>query len=202
MAPAIPRVSDFMLRISHFRSLRFRSYVLSLLSCVFPQFFQKIRRIPLDFSTPFFGLEMRVLKKYPKNPQFRPISAQFLSKSHQNARKIVNIRKSLCHHLNLLSQKHLTPFFSESPISPRVHSLPQESAFFAQKRRFTPDNRTFHPPPHPTIRVFRSKITVSPAYPAQFSRPKNSAHPPQNPPQIPARPDSCLSPYNVSAHPD
>ena len=138
----------------------------------------------------------------PKNHQFPLSFCPKVTKKLQKARKIVNISKSLCHHLNPLLQKHLTPFFSESPISPRVHSLPPKSPFFAQKRGFIPDNRTFHPPPHPKIPRIRSKIAVSLAYLAQFSRPKNSAHPPQNPPQIPARPDSCPGPYNVSAHPD
>ena len=136
-------------------SIPFHLY-LSGLGVLCGKYFFIFRIFPLDFSTPFFGLEMRVLKKYPKNPQFRPISAQFLSKSHQNARKIVNIRKSLCHHLNLLSQKHLTPFFSESPISPRVHSLPPESAFFAQKSSFERSRRANFLPP---TRFFAQKRT-------------------------------------------
>jgi len=90
---------------------------------------------PLTFR-PLFWPKNEGAQKPPKNHQFPPISTQFLSKSHQKARKIINIRKSQCHHLNLLSSKHLTPFFSESPISPRVHSRPSEPPFFAQKSSF------------------------------------------------------------------
>ena len=84
---------------------------------------------------------MRVLKKYPKNTNFGqfPLSlCQKVTKKLQKARKIVIISKSLCHHLNLLSQKHLTPFFSESPISPRVHSRGPKILIFSPKMHFNP----------------------------------------------------------------
>ena len=102
---------------------------------------------------------MRVLKKCPKTTDFGqfPLSfCQKVTKKLQKARKIVNIRKSLCHHLNPLSRKHLTPVFSESPISPRVHSLPPESAFFAQKSSFERSRRANFLPP---TRFFAQKRT-------------------------------------------
>src|SRR4030042_5543252 len=91
---------------------------------------------------------MRVLKKYPKTTnfgQFPPSFCRKVTKKLQKARKIVHISKSLCHHLNLLSQKHLTPFFSESPISPRVHSplvaliWPSARTIFLSRRLKGPD---------------------------------------------------------------
>jgi hypothetical protein len=56
---------------------------------------------------------MRVLKKYPKTTNFRQFPLTFcqkVTKKLQKARKNANIAKSLCHHLNPLSQQHLTPF--------------------------------------------------------------------------------------------
>jgi hypothetical protein len=93
-----------------------------------------------------------VLKECPKITNFGqfPLSfCQKVTKKLQNARKIVNLRKSLCHHLNPLSNKHLTPFFSESPISPRVHSDPPNP-------HFQPKNK----PPSKKIQNF-SPISVT-----------------------------------------
>jgi hypothetical protein len=130
-----------------------------------------------------------VLKKHPKTTNFRQFPLTFCQKvlkKPQKAHKIVNIDKSLCHHLNPLSQKHLTPLFSESPISPHVHSRPPKSPFFAQKRRFTPENRDFHPPPHPKILKFAQK-SLSLSHTQRDSTDPETPHPHQNPPQVPAR---------------
>jgi len=98
-------------------------------------FFKKFAEFPLTFRPLFWpGNEGA---QFPfKITQFSSISPHFLSKSPQKARKIVNIRKSLCHHLNPLLHKHLTPLFSESPISPCVHSRSLKSPFSAQKSSF------------------------------------------------------------------
>ena len=89
-----------------------------------------------------------MLKNHPKTTNFRqfPLSfCQKVTKKLQKARKIVNIRKSLCHHLNPLFQKHLTPFFGLSPISPRVHSRPQNPRFSRRNTASPPKMRFFTP---------------------------------------------------------
>jgi len=42
--------------------------------------FENLQILPLDFSTPFFGLEMRVLKKCPKTTNFRQFALSFWQK--------------------------------------------------------------------------------------------------------------------------
>jgi hypothetical protein len=103
--------------------------------CLYAIFSKKFAEFPLTFR-PLFWPGNEGAQKAPKNHQFPPSFCRKVTKKLQNAHKIINISKSLCHHLKPLSQKHLVPFFSESPISPRVHYQPPKSSFSAQKSSF------------------------------------------------------------------
>jgi len=44
------------------------------------KFFENLQIFPLDFSTPFFCLKMKVLKKYPETTNFRQFPLSFCQK--------------------------------------------------------------------------------------------------------------------------
>jgi hypothetical protein len=112
---------------------------------------------PLTFR-PLFWPENEGAQKVSKNHQF-PISfCQKVTKKLQKARKIVNIGKSLCHHLNPLLQKHLTPFFLRK-------------SYFTTCPLPTPKIRVFSPKIKPGPQKFPIFLPPPPPYP-HFS-PKN-----------------------------
>ena len=121
---------------------------------------------------------MRVLKKCPKTTNFRQFPLSFcpkVTKKLQKTRKIINIRKPQCHHLNPLSQRHLTPLFSESPISPRVHSQPQNPYSSLKNRALIAvEGQISCPNP-----IFFAKTTVSHACPSTLTHPRRVVSSPQ-----------------------